>query len=146
MESVMAVNRKYDPLQDMLKSTHDMDAMRQAIEELAGYHREWNGSPVFTIEEVQQARKAAKAQIEKLQQEMKKFDQILEFIEQLPFKEGDAAFHKDHGNVLIGGVALNEVVENSTYSIVLRTGKRLQVKTDELMPISEATKVLFGKK
>lgn len=145
------MSKKYDPYQDVFGAkikSDDLDAMRQAIEELAGasFAREFAAMPIFTAEEVRLARKAAQAQIEKLQKDLNRYDKTLEFIESLPFKEGDAAFHKDHGNVLIHGVSINENFENSTYSIVLRTGKRLQVKTDELMPISEATKVLFGKK
>jgi hypothetical protein len=144
------MHKKYDPYQDMLGgkiSTRDIDELKRAFEDLRDqqFTREY-ATPIFTIEELREARKQALGRIEKLQQEIAEYDKIEQFASELPFKEGDAAFHKDHGNVLIHGVSINENFENSTYSIVLRTGKRLQVKTDELMPISEATKVLFGKK
>lgn len=131
-----------DDMWQISKSKQDMEVVKRAIEEMAGMHRE----PIFTIEEVQQARKAVSEQIKKLQNDLEKYDELVKFMDELPFKEGDAAFHKDHGNVLVSGVVLNETVQNSTYSVVLKTGRKLQVKTDELMPISEATKVLFGKK
>jgi hypothetical protein len=126
------------------KSKQDMDMMRKAIEEMArmGFGRE----PIFTSEEIVQARKAALDHIRKLQEEVDKYDRLIQFVDKLPFKEGDAAFHKDHGNVLVAGVALNETTENSTYSVITKKGNRYSVKVEELMPISEATKVLFGKK
>lgn len=133
-----------DDIWAISKSKQDMEVMKKAIEEMArmGFGRE----PIFTSEEIVQARKAALEHIKKLQDEVDKYDRLIEFVDKLPFKEGDAAFHKDHGNVLVAGIALNETTENSTYSVITKKGNRYSVKVDELMPISEATKVLFGKK
>lgn len=68
------------------------------------------------------------------------------FISELPFKAGDAAFHRNLGNVLVQGVLFNSGDhDNSSYVILMTSGKRGQIPLNELVPISEATKVLYGR-
>lgn len=100
---------------------------------------------VFTAEEMYQATKEIDRRIEQLKKEREGYQRAIEFVNSLPFKDGDAAFHRTHGNVLVTGIMLNENFENSSYSILLKTGKRLQVPLSEIVPITEATKILYAK-
>jgi len=102
--------------------------------------------PVFTTDELHESIRALKSRIAAEQSELDKLNEVVDYIERLPFKEGDAVFHPEHGNVLISGIVLNSTMENSSYAIILKNGKRLYVPFNSVVPISEATKVLFGKK
>ncbi len=68
-----------------------------------------------------------------------------DFYEGLPFKMGDAAFHKDYGNVLITGISINQdSFTDSKYAIRAVNGD-FRVNVKDLVPITEATKALFGR-
>lgn len=80
------------------------------------------------------------------QQQNERIDKALEFIDTLPFQEGDVAFHKDYDNVIVDEISINMVnPEESSYYIIAR-GTKCNVPYQELVPISEATKILFSKK
>ena len=124
---------------DMMDAIKKLGAMEDLIKESMK-------SPIYTFDEIKQARRATKDKITKLNEELEKYDNMIEKIDSLPFKEGDAVFHPDHGNVLIGGICINDSFENSTYSITLKTGKRAQVPFNSVMAITDATKILYSKK
>lgn len=136
---------RYDKAyQDMFGSNNKMDAetLRKLIEAtIAPYEF----SPVLTREEIVKYREELSKNIEQQQKQLEKYNDLLKFVDGLPFKEGDVAFHKDYGNVIINGICINETVENSTYSVVIKTGNKMHVPIKDLMPISDATKVLYGK-
>ena len=68
-----------------------------------------------------------------------------DFYEGLPFKMGDVAFHKDYGNVLITGISVHQDnFEESKYAIRSLNGD-FRVNVKDLVPITEATKALFGR-
>lgn len=93
-------------------------------------------------EDLQKCNQSFKA----IQAKKQVLEQAFEFISNLPFRAGDAAFHRVFGNVLVQGVLLNSGDhENSSYCILLTSGKRGQAPLNELLPISEATKVLYSK-
>lgn len=125
-------------------NTQDVEEMKKKIEEFTQQYSSIK-QMIFTVEEIQQAKKAVQDQIRIKQDELTRYDEMLSFIDTLEFKEGDVAFHKDHGNVIVSGLTLHEAVQDSQYVIVTKTGRKIAVATKDLLPISEATKVLYGK-
>ena len=124
---------------DMMKKLLEME---DAMESIARRAR------TFTSEQVQATIAANKAKIEELQKQQDILNKAVEYIGTLPFKEGDAVFHKDLGNVLISTISFNDNLnEESTYfTVVNRNGHKKEVPMKEIVPITEATKILFGKK
>ena len=132
------VSKSRQEMQDLVKAKQEMEyLMRQAM---------GMTEPIFTYQDLKEHIQKTKQTIDDAQRQLEELYKIIEYVDALPFKEGDAAFHKDHGNVLVGGLVLNKVIENSCYSITTKTGKRCNVPFDSLMPITEATKVLYGRK
>ncbi len=64
-------------------------------------------------------------------------------IDKLTFRIGDAAFMPDHGNVIIKGISVDPENLETAYIVVGRKG---EFRTKELLPINEATSVLYGQK
>lgn len=103
-------------------------------------------NPIVTEEDLKEDLKRCKESYKLLEAQKKAIEEGLEFMQNLPFKSGDAAFHRGLGNVLVQGIMFNiGTFENSSYVIIMSSGKRGQVPLNELLPISEATKVLYGK-
>ena len=70
-----------------------------------------------------------------------------EVYENLPFREGEAAFHATHGNVLIRSIefgAAETDFEDIKYGVVTLSGGYQKVSYKEVLPITEATKSLYG--
>lgn len=79
---------------------------------------------------------------------IERLKQLKEIWDNLPFKEGDVAFHKEYGNVLIKSViygTTEEELEDIKYSIITCKDGYKKASYNELIPISEATKVLYAK-
>lgn len=73
----------------------------------------------------------------------------LEFIDSLPFKSGDPAFHKKFGNVIVKSIYFGEGPENKECKpiecdIVDDKGKLHTVDANILKPYGKANKVLYG--
>lgn len=139
-----------DMYADMFKMGHTMGTIDPKVLQHMRDLLEQDGKPqhssaVFTADEMHQGIREIDKRIEQLRQEREGYQRAIEFVNGLPFKDGDAAFHRNHGNVLVTGIMLNENFENSSYSILLKTGKRLQVPLSEIVPITEATKILYAK-
>lgn len=74
--------------------------------------------------------------------------EIKHVFDTLPFKEGDVAFHPDYGNVIIKAIQYGPAesdFEDIKYNVVTLNGT-VSKSYKEFVEISEATKVLFGKK
>lgn len=94
--------------------------------------------------------------IKRLEEDLVKYKQLLEKIDTLKFKAGDVAFHKNYGNVLVREVIIKDnysmviardiqaVDGDFCYEIVTLNGP-VVVPVDELLPITEMNKVLYGK-
>lgn len=66
----------------------------------------------------------------------------------LPFKEGDVAFHKQFGNVLIKSIdygSSEEDLEKVEYRVYTTNHAVQTISYKDLIPISEATTLLYGK-
>lgn len=128
----------------------DIDLLKKEIERHSQGEVQVRRSPdeifVKSYSDFENATRPLKDHIEGLQNQIDQIEKSKEEYESLTFKSGDVAFHKQYGNVLIRGVTLNKInFEASRYSIVTQD-IMVSVALDELVPISEATKVLFGKR
>lgn len=140
----------YDPLENqkinMMKNK--MDKMRE-MEDLARYLIDDfadKKETSTTAESIDQEINRLTERLNNYQQKIEKLTIAKDFVKDLPFTEGDAAFHPEHGNVIVDMFTLNiENLEASTYRIVTRS-QRIKVPYKEVIPITEATKTLFGKK
>lgn len=68
--------------------------------------------------------------------------------DRLPFREGDVAFHKTYGNVLIKSIIYGEKdedLEKIDYRVFTLNNGVAQVSYKDLIPISETTSLLYGK-
>ena len=102
----------------------------------------------ISIDRLEASLAATKAQMEQLQKEQEVLNKAVAYAATLPFKVGDAGFHKDYGNVLIGNILLNDSLneENTFYVVITAKGSQKELPMKEVVPITEATKILFGKK
>lgn len=83
---------------------------------------------------------------EKIENDMRTLNKIKDLqgeIDKLTFKIGDAAFMPDHGNVIIKGISVDPENLEVAYVVI---GRRGEFRTKELLPINEATSVLYGQK
>jgi fructose-specific phosphotransferase system component IIB len=98
------------------------------------------------FDELVQAAKNAQQKIESLQKELTQYENLAEQIKEMKFKIGDVAYHKDYGNVVVKGVSIGNDKDAIVcgYAIVCRKGE-YTVEQNELLPINETTKVLYGK-
>lgn len=66
---------------------------------------------------------------------------------ELPFKEGDVAFHAEYGNILVKSIQFGppESDFEIKYIVVDMNAKTHTVEWKTLLPITEATKALYGK-
>ncbi len=78
-----------------------------------------------------------------------------EELSKLQVSEGDAAFHPEHGNVLIRVFSLGDCTtmgnvkkehDGKVLAQIVTTNSTAYVLASELVPITEATKILYGKK
>lgn len=87
----------------------------------------------------------------KIQQNTDKLQRMKECREvykNLPFGEGDAVFHKEFGNVIIRSVefgAAETNFEDITYTIVTIKAQTRKVSYKDVVAITPATKVIYGK-
>lgn len=87
--------------------------------------------------------------IESLQERRARLEQVKEHWLKLRFKEGDAAFHREHGNVLIKSIEFgskDEEIDVIKYNIVTLHKGTQKVPFTELVEISEVTKILYTEK
>ncbi len=98
------------------------------------------------FDELRQAAIAAKQKMDALQKELEQYETLAQQIQEMKFKIGDVAYHKDYGNVVIKGVAIGNDKDMIVcgYAILCRKGE-YTVEQNELLPINETTKVLYGK-
>ena len=114
----------------------DPEMLKKFIGDFAGYEQR---SISQRIKDLNDSIVRAKDEIERL-------EKAQQFIDALPFKEGDAAHHKDYGNVLVKMIRCDESnFEKTVYDIVSTKGQAT-VNYKELIPINNATKILYGKK
>lgn len=88
-----------------------------------------------------------KKQIE-IANKIARMKEIRQVWDSLPFKEGDVAFHPEHGNVIVRSIeygSKDSDFEDIKYVIVTSRAQTPRVSYKELVPITEATKVLYGK-
>ena len=128
-------------------SPHILEEMKKMIN--APSHRidEYGNEVLVTEQDLKDDLEKLQRSVEEAKRKSEKIQEALSFIQSLPFRVGDAAFHRSLGNVLVNGVIVNsgDNYNNSSYSITTLNGKRGQVPLNELVPISEATKILYGK-
>jgi len=94
--------------------------------------------------------------IESVERQLGRLKQAKQELDGLTLQESDAAFHAEYGNVLIRRykiadfTTMGEVKKEWDGSIIAEvitlSGGVVPVLATELVPITEATKVLFGKK
>lgn len=93
--------------------------------------------------------------IEELETRLGRLKEAKKELDGLEIKEGDAAFHKDFGNVIVrrffvgdatAVIAVKKEYEGKIMAETVGLHGSASVCADELVPITEATKVLFGKK
>mgnify|MGYP003388718203 CR=1 FL=1 len=127
------------------KENHALDASRYAIDRFIMDERSpSNGEFIDNLQYLKQAREHAKLSIKKHLDEIEFLDKIENEIEQSPYKVGDVAFHKELGNIIVEGYA----VDADKKEMVLRVTnakKRDVVRAVDLAPISSTTKLLYGK-
>lgn len=128
-------------------SPHILDEMKKLMMPPSNRIDEYGNEVLVTEQDLKDDLEKLQKSVEEARRKSEKIQDALSFIQSLPFRVGDAAFHRSFGNVLVNGVVLNsgEGYQNSSYSITMMSGKRGQVPLDELVPISEATKILYGK-
>lgn len=88
-----------------------------------------------------------KKQIE-ITNKIARMKEIREIWDKLPFKEGDVAFHPEHGNVIVRSIeygSKDSDFEDIKYVIVTSRAATVKVSYKDVIAISEATKVLYGK-
>ena len=120
--------------------------MHEGLDEWGVVKKPHSKSKMTAKENLTRERSHNSERILSAQQQNDRIDKALEFISTLPFQEGDVAFHKDYGNVIVDEIAINiNSPEESSYYIIAR-GTKCNVPYKELVPISEATKILYSKK
>jgi len=92
--------------------------------------------------------------LDRIQKEADKLTELKEKLKDLKFKSGDVAFHKDFGNVLVRQVLMKDdyslgrdytgIEGDFAYEIITLEGPQV-VATDDVLPITELNKVLYGK-
>jgi len=124
------------------------DMMKKLLEAEDFLAKKSRGTRAFSIDRLEAGIAANKAKMDQLKKEQELFDKALAYAATLPFKVGDAAFHKDYGNVLINNILMDDTLSNETtqYVVVTNKGSQRELPIREVVPISEATKILFGKK
>lgn len=100
---------------------------------------------VSTPQDVSQRLKELKDQKNLIEDQIQNLEQAEAFLDSLAFKEGDVAFHKEHGNVLVKGVVLDEVILENTHYMIVSTKTQVKVPYKELLPVNNTTKTLYGK-
>lgn len=142
--------RTWDEMSKMVKEGPPLKPSLDDLARMVGINvnaiDEHGAQSIITEQDLKEDLQKCNQSFKAIQAKKRVLEQALEFISNLPFKAGDAAFHRAFGNVLIQGVLLNSGnYQNSSYCILLTSGKRGQAPLNELLPISEATKVLYGK-
>lgn len=128
-----------------LKGTHALDANRYAIDRfIMDETYPEMAATVDNLDFLRKSREHAKAVIKQNLDTIEKLDKLEIQIEQSPYKPGDVAFHKELGNVIIEGYALN-ADDNQIVLRVTNAKQRIVVSATELAPISSTTKLLYGK-
>lgn len=99
-------------------------------------------------------------EIKDLEEVLKLRKEFLKIVDSLPFQEGDVAYHKKHGNVIITRVILGPKFASpyelsikmpdvkSDYRAVYEvtgTSRQMVVPEDELMLPTEMSKKLYGR-
>lgn len=89
--------------------------------------------------------------IEQGKYEIETMEKHLKLMDTLSFKQGDAVFHKEFGNVIIREIYIPGPYKQNPHgdelsAVVTTVDTELEVKYKDLLPISEATKILFEKK
>lgn len=86
---------------------------------------------------------------DQLNERIKRMEDIKAIYETLPFKEGDAAFHPELGNVIIRNIqygSREDDFEDIKYVVVDIKAHCSTKSYKEFMPITETTKLLYAKK
>lgn len=120
----------------------DLIAQFQDFEDLIGIASPKNRAVQSFDQEIDNVKNKIKHYTESLA----KLEKAKEFYDGLPFRLGDAAFHKDHGNVLIKSITVNQEDLEDSHYVIVGIDKQYKVPIKELVPINEATKALFGRK
>lgn len=117
------------------------------LNELNKYPSHIDGG-TFTKKDLEESLIKIEQDITYHQDRKNRLSEILDIVKSLQFQEGDVAFHRNFGNILIKGAHLNIDERKETavnYSIITSKGIIQVVPLDSIVPISEATKILFGK-
>jgi len=75
--------------------------------------------------------------------------QVRDIYGQLPFGEGDVAFHAEYGNVIIKSIEYGPTeddFQDIKYNAVTLRNGTVKKSYKEFVPITEATKILYGEK
>jgi hypothetical protein len=86
---------------------------------------------------------------DQLQERIRRLKECREVYDTLPFKEGDVAFHKDHGTVLVRNIefgAPESDFQDIKYTVVNINAQTIKVPYKELVENTPAAKALFAKK
>lgn len=78
-----------------------------------------------------------------------RLEQVKVLWNNLPFKEGDVAFHKEYGNILVKSIeygTTEDELEDIKYNVITCHKGTVKVSFREVIPITETTKLLYEKK
>jgi len=125
----------------------DMQMVKKIMQEGMGIPTRRRHTPPDLKDQIDQ-------RLDRIQKEADKLNELKEKLKDLKFKSGDVAFHKDFGNVLVRQVLMKDdyslgrdftgVEGDFAYEIVTMDGPQV-VATEDLLPITELNKVLYGK-
>lgn len=83
-----------------------------------------------------------------LNERIERLKQVKAVWDDLPFKEGAVAFHKEFGNVLIKSIeygSKEDTLEDIKYNIITCNRGTQKVSFRDVIEISKATEVLYGR-
>lgn len=145
-----AQKRAYEFLRDVMKSDPSAPKAQKPVP------KDSNSLPAesrYSLSEAVEAQRYLSGQIKQYTEKINRVQTVKSYIDSnTTFKVGDVAFHKDFGNVLIRDIHIsyswtNDQIENPFISYSVWTQKESErVYADSLVPITEATKILFNKK
>lgn len=78
-----------------------------------------------------------------------RMNEVRDVYNKLPFGEGDVAFHTEYGNVIIKSIEYGPTeddFQDIKYNAITRNNGTVKKSYREFVPITEATKILYGDK
>lgn len=92
--------------------------------------------------------KDLESKVEQMLVRIKRLKECKEVYNNLPYKEQDVAWHKDHGPVIVRAIEFgtpDSDFEDMKYVAVTITANTIRVPWRELLPYNDTTRALYGK-